>query len=241
MSTKLYAAFLPLFAVAAFVVLPAAAQATVPHWYSCENVGAEKGKFENNVCTKEGGKKEFEWVRIKEGTKEKPFDVQVKTKGTLVLEIPGNKITCKVKDAGSIWNPAGGGAGEDEITEFLNSECVAEKAICATGEILEVLALNLPWYSELEEVAGVIRDRIYAEVGGVEKGLEIGIECNKAGTKTVEDVFTGILTPKIGVNAAEFGPGSGELEDPAHNKAKVSGTDTIEGPAGDVGITAKNP
>jgi hypothetical protein len=218
MSKKLYAAFLPALAVAAFVAMPAAAQAQFPHWYS------------NNV-------------KIKVGTKEVPNDVQVTTKGTLTLNALERGIECKVKDKGSIWNPAGGAAGEDEITEFLNSECKIAKgvAICAAGETLEVVAGNLPWYSKLVEIAGVIRDEIFAEVEGVKKGIEVKIECNKAGTKKVEDTFTGTLTPKIGTSVAEFGAGSGELEDAAHNKATVTGNDTLEGPAGDESITAKTP
>ena len=58
MSKKLYAAFLPLFAVAAFAVLPAAAQAQVPHWYSCQAKAG--GTYENSVCTKTGAGKLFE-------------------------------------------------------------------------------------------------------------------------------------------------------------------------------------
>jgi hypothetical protein len=213
MSRKLYAALLPVLAVVAFAAMPAIAQAQ-PHWYS-------------------------NGVKIKAGTKEVPNDVQVTTTGTLTLHALKRAIECKVKDKGSIWNPAGGGAGEDEITEFVNSECkiVEGAAICTVATELEVIALNLPWYTILEVIAGEIRDRIYAEVAGVKKGIEVAIECKG----TVEDVFTGMLTPKIGNSVAEFGTGSGELEDPAKNKATVTGNDAIKGPAGDETITAKNP
>lgn len=210
MSRKFLLSFAPLLAVVAFAVMPAIAQAQ-PHWYS------------NGVL-------------IAPGTKAKPKVVAVKTKGTLTLHALGNEITCKVKDKGSIWNPAGGGPGEDEITEFVNSECTSTVAICAAGEKLEVIALNLPWYSLL--LAGPpIRDEIYAEVGGVKKGIEVAIECSK----TVKDVFTGILTPKIGTSVAEFGEGSGELKDPEGHVGTVTGNDTLEGPAGDETITVKNP
>jgi hypothetical protein len=232
MSKKLYGALLPILAVTAFAMAPAVAQAQLPHWYSCE--ASSKGKFENTKCTKAAPPEDFEWVRIKAGTKEKPNDVQVTTKGTLVLHAPGVEITCTVKDAGSIWNPAGGGAGEDEITEFTNSGCKAVPA--AACEEAEILALNLPWYSRLL-VGPPIRDEIYAEVEGVKKGIEIEVRCKKAKL----DVFAGILTPEVTANAVVFGMGSGELEDAAKNKATVTGTDELEGPAGDRGITAKTP
>ena len=216
----------------------AAAQAGSRVGTYVENVNAEKGKFENNICTKEGGKKEFEWVKLKAGTKEVPNDVQVTTKGTLILTALEREIECTVKDAGSIWNPAGGGAGEDEITEFTNTNCKVIKgsAICTVATELEVLAVNLPWYTILENIGGVIERQNLRGIGGV-KGIEIAIDCNK----TVEDVFTGMLTPKIGVNVAEFGAGSGELEDAAKHKATVAGKDEIEGPVGKRGVTAKEP
>jgi len=234
----MYALLLPVLAVVAMAMSAAAAQAQ-PHWYSCEKVGEGKGKFENAVCTKEGGKKEFEWVRIKVGTKEKPFDVQVTTTGVLILHALGREIECKVNDKGSIWNPAGGGAGEDEITAFTTSGCKLKSgaAICTVATELEVVPVNLPWYSRL--LAGPpIRDEVYAETTGKPEGIKVAIRCKGA---EVDTPFTGILTPEIGVNVATFGAGSGELEDTAKNKATVTGNDSIEGPAGDEGITAKNP
>ncbi len=226
MSTKLYTAFLPLLAVAAFAVLPAVAQAQVPHWYSCEKrLGT--GEFRDPICTKAAPPKEFEWIRLVESV-----PVVVKTKGT--LELAG--ITCKVNDGGVAENPLGGGAGVNIVTKVVNTEC---KGKCPNPEVTALhggapLSLINAWPSVLEEkVAGEIRDNI--------SGIELVVLCEVSGKKEVVDVFSGSLTPKVGSSVLEFGAGSGELEDPAKNKARVVGNDEIEGPAGDVGITAKTP
>ena len=217
MSKKTYAAFVPLLAVAAFAVMPAVAQAQ-PHWYSCE--ASSKGKFEDTKCTKAAPPEDFEWVRIPAGV---PVKVTSTSSPTLTLAAAGLTLTCTVKDKGTIENPAGGGAGTDEITEFVNEKCKG----CPT-EPTEIIALGLPWHSVL--LAGPpIRDEI--------KGIKIEIKCG--GAKL--DEFFGSLTPSIGSSTAVFGAGSGELEDAKGNKGTVTGTDDLEGPRGDRGITAKNP
>ncbi len=241
MSKKLYTAFLPLLAVAAFAVLPAAAQAAVPHWYSCEK--SATGKFRNSTCTLAAPPAAFEWKIIPESV---PVVVKTTSSPTLTLHALGNEVTCTVLDYGVIENPPGGGAGIDLATEFVNSLCTAtnEKAIteggCPKPEILvhhggAALSLTNGLPSELEEVAGVIRDKI--------TGTEVVVLCENAKKeKEAVDVFNkGALTPKVGSSVLEFGAGSGELEDAATNKATVTGNDDVEGPAGDVGITAKTP
>lgn len=229
MSKKLYAAFLPLLAVAAFAVLPAAAQAQVPHWYSCQAKAG--GTYENSVCTKTGAGKLFEWVKTAEGV-----PVVVKTTGspTLTLHALGAEITCKVLDYGVIENPVGGGVGIDLITEFVNSGCVSTPTTaCPAAEIIVFHAgkpLSLLNALPTKLLVGPpIRDEI----------TEIEVEVRCSGAKV--DLFSGTLTPEIGSSVAVFGAGSGELEDPAKNKATVTGTDDLEGPAGDLGITAKTP
>jgi hypothetical protein len=224
MSKKLYAAFLPLLAVAAFAVMPAVAQAQ-PHWYS-------NGKL------------------IKAGT-----NVAVTTHSTpagLSLKALGVDIVCTVKDKGTIKNPVGGGAGEDSITEFVNTECKPSVPPCETGEKVGLtasrggnpLSAANEWPSTL--LAGPpIRDQI--------REIEINVVCS---TKGVIDTFTGNLTPEMvngttgSLKGCEAGtdtvanfdePGSGFLLDPALNKGFPDGKDCIWGPAGDEVITVKNP
>jgi len=229
MSKKLYTAFVPLFAVAAFAVMPAVAQAQ-PHWYR------------NGTIIKAGK------------------TVKVTTHSVLPgldFKALGVTITCKVvTDKGTVTNPTSGGAGYDNITNFVNKECTATPASpCKTGETLELTALKgeepltaeNEWPSTL--LAGPpIRDEI--------REIEIWIECNKAGTKTVLDTFTGTLTPKIvnGTTGTEAGcaagtdtvaefdePGSGFLLDPAGNKGFPSGKDCFWGSVAGEVITVKNP
>ncbi|MGH2902911.1 MAG: hypothetical protein ACRDK7_04910 [Solirubrobacteraceae bacterium] len=220
MSRKLYAAFAPLLAIAAFVLAPAVAQAQ-PHWYS------------NGVRLPETGAK-----------------TAVTTKGELDLEALESVLTCKAKDKGTIDNPANGKAGEDSITEFSNTGCVANPAVCTAGETLTLIAsrggnplsATNEWPTILEETGGVIRDRI--------SEIEIKIECNGV----VKATFTGTLTPRFVNSGApktcegatdsfvEFDePGSGHLIGPLGAEGFPSGKDFIEGPAGDRCITVQNP
>ena len=87
MSKKFYAAFLPLLAMTAFTVMPAMAQATLPHWYSC--IKQTGGKFKNNICTEGASSGTFEWAKIKEGE-----PVTIKVKGVIELFCLGLIRTC---------------------------------------------------------------------------------------------------------------------------------------------------
>jgi hypothetical protein len=217
MSKKILISIAPLFAVAAFAVMPAVAQAQF-HWYS-------NGKI------------------IKAGTK-----VAVTTHSAplgLDFTFLGVTITCTVKDKGTVTNPTGGGAGVDEITEFAYTECTPSVPPCRTGETVEFNPGKLPWKSVL--VLGP-KDEI--------KGIELKLECNKAGVKTVLDTFTGTLTPEMvngttgSLKGCEAGTdtvadfdaaGTGFLLDSLGNKWVPSGKDCIWGPAGAEVITVKNP
>jgi hypothetical protein len=214
MSRKMYALLLPVLAIAAMAMTAGAAQAA-PHWFVCEKGGTEK--FETNQCAKKSAAGTFSWKLA--GT----AHVKVKTHTTaLTLHALGITITCEVKDSGAIWNPAGGGAGEDEITVFTNENCVSsEPAVCSTPTIKP---LGLPWKTLLLTVTP-IRDEI--------KGVKVEVLCSGSSA----GVFEGNLTPKI-VNGsptvAEFGTGSGELEEATrHLKATVTGSDAIEGESGE--------
>jgi hypothetical protein len=217
MSKKLYAALLPLFAVAAFAVMPAVAQAQF-HWYSNGKIIPQN----------------------------KPVTVTTHS-GPLGLDFTalGVTITCVVKDKGTVTNPTGGGAGKDSIESFENTNCEPSVPPCKTGETVELNPGKLPWKSVL--VLGP-KDQI--------EGIELKLECNKAGVKTVLDTFTGTLTPAMvngttgSLKGCEAGTdtvadfdaaGTGFLLDSLGNKGVPSGKDCIWGPAGDEVITVKNP
>jgi hypothetical protein len=158
--------------------------------------------------------------------------VSVATHGTITLHAMAGalEVTCKVRDSDTIENPAGGGAGIDEMTSFVLSGCKAPASVCSHGEKLEVRA-DAPLSTRL--LAGTpIRDEV--------AGIELKVICRKGSSETVLDVLTGSLTPEVGASILDFGAGSGELEESAGpDKATVTGTDKLKGPAGDRKITAR--
>ncbi len=232
MSKKLYAAFLALLlallVVAAFVVLPMADQAEASHWYSCQAKAG--GKYRDSKCSKAAAAGNYEWRII-------PANgfVTLKARGTWTTRMPGVSTTCKVNNRSIIKNPLLDKAGLGIITAFAVTECVATPAQACRDPGMTALrggrdlSLANAWPSKLEKVAGVMRDKI--------TGIQVGVRCG--GVKT--GLFVGALTPKIASSVLEFGTGSGELKDPAKGKATVTGSEDLEGPAGDVGVTAKTP
>jgi hypothetical protein len=94
MSKRLYATLLPLVAVAAVAIVPAAAQAA-PHFY------------------KEGTRLPFTEAKT-----------QVVSWGKLKLTASnGIVIECKVIDAGNVWNTVLAANGKDNLEVFQNYEC----------------------------------------------------------------------------------------------------------------------
>jgi len=216
MSKKLYAALLPILAVVAFASMSGAAQAA-PHWFVCEKLGTETGKFTDSECEK-AGKGFWEWVKAKEAPK-----TQVITFGKLTLTTStGATITCKVLDGGNAWNTEA--AGKDEILAFTNYECtISPESACKKGLALTAEGLSEGgfWPSVLEEPeAKVIRDKI--------EGIKIRFTCTEP---AISLLFSGTLKPKFVLGHPsffEFGAGSGELEAPGPVKATVTGKDFIE-------------
>jgi hypothetical protein len=128
----------PLLAVVALVVGPAAAQATVPHWY----LGS---------------------TPLKPGKK-----MSVKTEGKLLFSIPGStiQVSCAVKDVETLLNPVGGGAGTDLMKAFNLSACGPNPCpVLSSGKqgALKVNALKLPWASRLVEIPPIAD-----EISGIE-------------------------------------------------------------------------
>jgi hypothetical protein len=210
MSKKLYGVLLPILAVVAFASISGAAQAA-PHW----SVNGTKIPFRNTP------------------------KVPVVTSGTLTLANAalGGTITCRVIDAGNIWNPTGEGNGLDEINAFTNYECsVAPATVCEAG--LAVTASGLPWATELfVDAEGVIRDRV--------KGVKVTVTCTKP---VVSLLFEGELTPKWvnGTSVAkasfiEFDAKSGHLTNGTVGEGKVGGKDKVFGAEEQELITVSNP
>ena len=157
------------------------------------------------------------------------------TGGTLTLNALSASIKCKVTDTEEIWNPVGGGAGQDVVTSFVLSGCKNKvaSAACPKGP-MTVKAEGLPWPSRLFSTPppnSVIRDEIAK--------VRLWVGC--AGSSgTVGDEFEGSLTPEVGNGVLIFGgPEGGTLFDPFSNPMTVTGVDKLLAPKGKV--TAKDP
>jgi hypothetical protein len=156
--------------------------------------------------------------------------VTAATAGNLVLTSPGSTVVCKVNDAEEIWNPVGGGAGEDLMTSFNLTKCKNKmsSSACPKGAV-EVFASGLPWISKLVgPPGGPIKDEILK--------VRLTIRCFPG---TVGDEFQGTLSPEVGNGDLIFGPGSGTLLDTGSNPLTLGGKDNIIAPKGKV--TATNP
>jgi alpha-tubulin suppressor-like RCC1 family protein len=149
------------------------------------------------------------------------------TKGALTFHTLGVATVCKLKDEEKIWNPLGGGAGEDEVTLFTlgSTKCGSTPQVCPPHTSTEVISKGLAWPSHLIYVAPVIRDEI--------EKIKLEVRCGG----TYVDEFEGTLTPTVGDGVLEFGNGSGQLKDGAGNITTVTGIDKLKAPPG--AITAQ--
>jgi hypothetical protein len=148
----------------------------------------------------------------------------VTTSAALTMRSGETTTKCKVRDKETIENPIGGGAGTDEMTEYVLSGCATKPSPCV-GTKEEIVARKLPWHTHLT-YGPPIRDVI--------EGIELEVKCGG----TLLDTFTGELSPAVGKSKLEFGAGSGALEDGLKNQGTFTGTDKLTGPPGDEKITA---
>ncbi len=174
----------------------------------------------------------------------------VTSSGELTLRVPGSKltVTCKVKDKGTIVNPAGGGAGTDETTEVVFSSCSGNASPCSSGRTSWCCKkkTSSPCEKgskiELSSTGGSLRTHLVAAPGqpvrDVIEGIVLEVRCSNG---TVLDTYKGTLMPSVGNSVLKFDAGSGELEDSSGGKATVSGSDKLKGPKGDERITVENP
>jgi hypothetical protein len=210
-----------------------------PWWYSNKQLITEEEvhvatsgvlTFQSSVVTKEKVQKECEKEVDQEfaQTGASKYGATPEEAVSKCIALHGGKefkIKCKKKDKETIYNPAGGRAGRDEVTEWVLSGCLGEPSPCPIGTKMEVISQNLPWPSHL--IPGPpIRDVI--------ENIVWEIKCS--GSRL--DTFTGTLMPTIGNSVDVFGAGSGEVEDSFGNKATVTGTEKLIGPIGDEHITA---
>jgi hypothetical protein len=211
MNKKLFIKLAPLLAIAA-AVMPAAAQATEPHWTS-------NGVRLENANPWVDGWGTISLVTVKGGT-------------------PGSYVTCRIALVFTAYNAgpgAGGPAGTGRVAVIIPATHPCEsEGMCPAGTeaVVTPMGGTVPyytlWYTVLEGSGSTIRDKM----GVAPSRVEIKVSCLKGGT--VEGGFTlvGQLAPRCmhGTSAThpgflEFDAGSGELE--------------VEGSAGTVTVRAE--
>src|SRR5665213_753743 len=104
MSKKFLMGLAPLLAVAAFAIVPAAAQAEF-HWYKCEHFAAETHNRKDVGCTEATATGNYELKRTPFEAGGKLTIIQIVTWGRLrLIASNGIVIVCKVIDWGNVWN-----------------------------------------------------------------------------------------------------------------------------------------
>jgi hypothetical protein len=135
--------------IAALAVAATPALATAPVWQGCMSL--EGGHFENEGCTKEKAGSKFEWLEITKAA-------NGLLNGSLELEdsktsFGAVRLSCSVKANGVV-----GPYSEGKIEKAALEECKVVKGTCGSPK---VVAIHLPWNTELkEETGGEIRDGI---------------------------------------------------------------------------------
>jgi hypothetical protein len=217
----------PLLAIAAFAVMPVAAQGLTQHWY------------QNGVKATEGEQIPVVWFGNEVNLSQK----------TLFGE-----VNCRTVGGGTIENPSGGGAGVGSMTGVAFYECKApqcEEEIFAKFGVLGVewveaknmpVAINghperrpVPWNMLLEEsvVAGVlsVRLKIGAPWSAFMKPsppgmIRIKAECDRPPEEPLTTTeFEGELQPEIGVAKTANLNG---ISAAAPSQAKFNGSSTNE-------------
>ncbi len=121
-------------ALALSAVAAGSASAATQNWYSCKNVGAGSGLFEDAACSKEGGSKAFAWTKLATKT---PTGFKMSGSSGFTMEVPfgggiGVTIGCSGQASeGTIENQAYGkgtvGVLSEAKASFILSGCTVTK------------------------------------------------------------------------------------------------------------------
>jgi hypothetical protein len=217
MNRKLLIKLAPLLAIAAFAVVPAAAQA-VPHVYKNGVIGAEGKKV-----------RMISWGNLSTANS---------TFGT---------PECHSLWGGYLENPTGGGAAVGQAQTFAFYECVSPTCTGLGGSKFEVITEKLPWADGVTEPeAGVFRLSIgkKGEKGGA-GSVELEVNCEGVSkSHPFGNVAPKILNNGLAIGAAptelEFDAGSGELQSEI-GPWTFPGKEKVLGYGSQELIEAKNP
>ena len=225
MSKKLYAAFVPLLAVVAFVALPAAAQAA-PQWYRCVKVAAGTGKYEDAKCEKKvAGNYEKKLIGNLSSAVLAISKNKTGTKAVLSFKTKKASIECTtVKDESWLWNFKSRGRDINEV-EFTGCKAAGEISTCTVTTPILVEAST-----RLEEEGGKIYDKFFQV--SEEPFTEITLStCALEGTYKVTGTTRGEVAGKV----LKF---SGETLKFGSEKAEFTAETEQEGSEGE-GISAE--
>jgi hypothetical protein len=230
MSRKLRMGVAPVLLVAAFAVMPAAAQAA-PHFYKNKVLAPEES----------GGPGA-------EGT-----DIIAWGTLTLITKTVGT-ITCLNEMGGDAYNPIGGGAGEGKIDAYAVYDCTNELCEIAFKSKQEIIPEGLEKFGEwearlTEAVAGKPRLKTGNSELNSPTQIKFLIECPPAGFGEIKVKSKGELSPLVQNGTAvgsapsqlKFDAESGELEIANAKEGKVEGSGRGMGYEGGELLTTKNP
>jgi hypothetical protein len=135
----------------------------------------------------------------------------------------GGASTIACEEEGRGWI---GANGRDEEIEVRLTKCVRVEGVCETN--VRAAGVNLPWSTQLEIVAGQIRDRIESATG---KGPNYVFECLAGGVFKVKDecfspISTRIANLSNGNVVTEFDKGS-EEEEIASSACSIGGPGSL--------------
>jgi len=209
---KMYLRLAPLLAIAAFVVMPAAAQAAPHHFF------ANGAEIEPTAGCKLGypscGKEIIAW-----GT----LTLETKTVGTII---------CENEFGGDAFNPVGGGAGEGSVYAYAVYDCTNEACEGPLKSKQEIVPEGLNkfgfWENKLLETG---RLKVGNTTEGSPTQIKFLIACPPNGLGELKVKSKGELTPSLkngtiigsAPSKIEFGEGSGELEIANVKEGKVNG------------------
>jgi hypothetical protein len=211
-------------AAACLLAVVAAPAMAAPSWFECSEVAEGTGKYEENKCKKEGGKKNWEWVQLSK-------TVESVSEGHLEFEdsktaVGAVRLVCQVKSLGTI-----GPHAEDKIESAEVTECKVVKGTCGSPTVKPV---HLPWNTELTETGGEIRDKIKNSGAGLPGYTSTCVVIIK-----ITDTCEGETSAGVANNLTE---GLVEIKfDAASEKAKCTQSKAVTGTVfGTLKVKAKN-
>ncbi len=212
MSRKISMSLAPLLAIAAFVIVPTAAQAVVGHWFAngVKLVESEGVSTQNGVADVGNLEEEGVGLGIAWGTLELKGETGAAAGGT---------IFCHNVAAGVNYNPIGAGAGKGNTETFAVFNCGGN--VCKPGEATNVAPVSLPWPTEITgTTVATMRSQAGLTAAFPTSPVRVLVTCNGVATAPFEGKNQplgpdgGTLRKGTSAKApseTEFDTGSGEL------------------------------